>query len=95
MLKKYDRTNNLAFFLSDEKQERMLETIRYLIILKTIFQMFILINIWKLKLIQTMKLEKTLNMHNVLILIKSISNKNYNHYYHQVFLEKCSDKLTQ
>lgn len=88
MLKKYDRTNNLAFFLSDEKQERMLETIRYLIILKTIFQMFILINIWKLKLIQTMKLKKTLNMHNVLILIKSISNKNYNHYYYQVFLEK-------
>ena len=42
-----------------------------------------------------MKLEKTLNMHNVLILIKSISNKNYNHYYYQVFLEKCSDKLTQ
>ena len=49
----------------------------------------------KVKINSDDEIRKTLNMHNVLILIKSISNKNYNHYYYQVFLEKCSDKLTQ
>ena len=37
-------------------------------------------------------LEKTLNVHNVLILIKSDFNKHSNHYYYQVFLEKYSYK---
>ena len=34
-------------------------------------------------------LEKTLNMLNVGILIKSFLNENLDHYYSQVFLEKC------
>ena len=29
-------------------------------------------------------------MDNVVILIKSVFNENYNHYYYQAFLEKCS-----
>ena len=33
-------------------------------------------------------LEKTLNMHNAVILIKSLFNKNHNHYYYKVFLRK-------
>ena len=35
-------------------------------------------------------LEKTLHMHIVIILSKSVFNEDYNHYYYQVFLEKCS-----
>ena len=35
-------------------------------------------------------LEKTLNLHNIVIFIKSIFSKNHNHYYYQIFLEKCS-----
>ena len=38
-------------------------------------------------------LKKTLTMHNVVILIKSVFNKNQNHYYYNIFLEKCSYHL--
>ena len=37
-------------------------------------------------------LEKILNMHDVVGLIKSVFSKNHNHYYHQHFLEKRSNK---
>ena len=37
-------------------------------------------------------LEKILNMYNVIILIKSVLNKNHNHYYYQMVLGKCSYK---
>ena len=37
-------------------------------------------------------LEKILNMYNSKILIKSVSNKNHNHYYYQTVLEKCPYK---
>ena len=49
-------------------------------------------NIWKWKLIRwyDLPLERTLNVHNVLIRIKLVFNENYNHYYYQVFLEKYS-----
>ena len=35
-------------------------------------------------------LEKTLTLHNVAVLIKSVFNKNRNQYYYKMFLEKCS-----
>ena len=37
-------------------------------------------------------LEKTLNMQNVVILIKLVFQKSHNHYYYEIFLEKCSHK---
>ena len=37
-------------------------------------------------------LEKPLNMRNVVILVKSIFNKNRNHFYYQIFLEIYSYK---
>ena len=40
-------------------------------------------------------LEKTLNVQNVVILIESVINKNCNHFYYQVFLEKISYILIQ
>ena len=36
--------------------------------------------------------EKILNFHNVIIPIKSVVNKNKNHYYYNIFLEKGSYK---
>ena len=33
--------------------------------------------------------KKTLTLHNVIILIKSVFNKDQNHYYYNTFLEKC------
>ena len=35
-------------------------------------------------------LEKTVNMHNVIIFIKFFFNENHHHYYYKVFLEKFS-----
>ena len=37
-------------------------------------------------------LEKTLNMRNVAILIKSVFDKNHNHFYYKAVLERCSYK---
>ena len=33
-------------------------------------------------------LEKAITIHNVMILVKSAFDKNHNHYYYKVFLEK-------
>ena len=33
-------------------------------------------------------LEKTLNIHNAVLHIESVFNKNHNHYYYQAFLQK-------
>ena len=35
-------------------------------------------------------IEKTLILHNVIILVKSVLNKDQNRYYYNIFLEKCS-----
>ena len=35
-------------------------------------------------------LEETLNLHNIIIFINLAFNKNKNHYYYNIFLEKCS-----
>ena len=40
----------------------------------------------------SLPLEKTLTFHNVIILIKSVFNKEINNCYHNIFLEKCSYK---
>ena len=40
-------------------------------------------------------IEKILTLHNVRILIKSVLNKDKNHYYFKIFLEKCSYQLTK
>ena len=33
--------------------------------------------------------KKPKNIHNIATFVKSIFNKNHNHYYYQIFLEKC------
>ena len=40
-------------------------------------------------------LEEPLHLHNVIILIKSVFNKDQNHYYYNSFLEKCSYQLAK
>ena len=37
----------------------------------------------KIKILMMVHLEKTLNMRNVIILVKSVFDRNYNHYYYQ------------
>ena len=38
----------------------------------------------------SLPLEKTFTLHNVIVPIKSVFNKNQNHYYYNIYLEKCS-----
>ena len=38
--------------------------------------------------------EKNLTFHNVIIYIKSVLDKDGNPYYYKLFLEKCSNQLT-
>ena len=40
-------------------------------------------------------LGKTLTLHNVIIHIKSVLNKDQNHYYCNIFLEKCLYQLVK
>ena len=43
----------------------------------------------------TLSIEKTLTLHNVIIHIKSVPNKDNNHYYYKIVLEKCSYQLAK
>ena len=38
----------------------------------------------------SLPIEKVLTLHNVITIIKSVLNKDQNHYYYNIFLEKCS-----
>ena len=40
----------------------------------------------------SLPLQKTLTLHNVIILIQSVFNKDRNNYYYNIFLDKCSYK---
>ena len=43
----------------------------------------------------SLPIEKILTLHNVIILIKSVLNKNKNHYCCKIFLKKCSYQLAK
>ena len=48
----------------------------------------------KLNIYDSLPLEKKIiSLHNVIILIKSVFNKNQSHYYYHIFLEKCSYQI--
>ena len=40
-------------------------------------------------------LEKTLILHDLMILIKSVLDKNQNHYYYNILSDKCSNQLSK
>ena len=40
-------------------------------------------------------IEKILTLPNVIILLKSVLNKDKNHHYYRIFLEKCSYQLAK
>ena len=91
-IRKYDGTKYLTLFHSHEKYERLFDRIRYLIMFKS--------NIWgvnshkymeiKINSGDILPLEKGLNMPNV-VLLKSVINKNHNHYYHNIYFKKFSN----
>ena len=89
-MRKYDRTNYLALFHPYEKHYKIFDRMRYLIMFKTNISDVYSHNCMKIKIISDDDLpsKKTLTIHNVVTLIKSLFIKNRNHYYYQVFLEK-------
>ena len=66
-----------------------------LLVRNIVLHMLFLIIMQKSKLIHTILCpqQKILALHNVIILFKSLFNKDQNHYYYNMFLEKCSYQL--
>ena len=90
----YDGTRHLLLFGS-EKYNAIYNRIRYLISLKSSITCVFSHCYAKIKVdsYDSLPIEKGLNVHNVIILNKSIFNKDQNHYYYDIFLKKCSYQL--
>ena len=92
----YDGTRYLTLFGS-EKYDAICDRIRYLISLKSGITYIFSHYFAKIKVdsYDSLTIEKMLTWHNVIILIKSVLNKDKNHYYYKIFLGKCSHQLVK
>ena len=92
----YDGSRNLTLFGS-QKYDAVYDRIRYLISLKSCITYIFSHFFAKIKLdsYDSLPIEKILTLHNVIIQIKSVLNKNKNHCYYRIFLEKCSYQLAK
>ena len=61
-----------------------------ILVIKVVFTDIILHNFARIKIDSygSLPIEKTLTLHNIIILIKLVLNKDQNHYYYNIFLEK-------
>ena len=86
-IKSYDGTRYLVLF-GPEIYDAFYDSIRYLIREKKWY--YIQYHFAKIRTdsYNSLSIEKTLTFHNVIILIKSVVNKNKNNYYYNIFLEK-------
>ena len=93
-IKVYDRTRYLVLFGS-KKYDYINNRIRYLISVRKGITDLIPHNYAKIKVdsYNSVPLEKTMTFHNVVILIKSVFDKDRNNYYYNIFLEKASNEL--
>ena len=90
----YDGTRYLVLFGSG-KYDSIYNRITYLISVKSGITYIISHNYAKVKVdsYDSVPLEKTMTIHDVIILIKSDFNKDKNNYYYNIFLEKASYEL--
>ena len=90
----YDRTRNLTL-LGSEEYEGIYNKIRYLISLKSGITYIYSHYFAKIKVdsYDSLSIEKILTLHNVIIHIKLVLNKDKNHCYSKIFLEKYSYQL--
>ena len=90
----YDEARYLTLFGS-EKYDAIYDRIRYLLSLKSgvtyIFSHYFAQI--KVDSYDSLPIEKRLTLHNVIITIRTVLNKNKNHYYYKTFLEKCPYQL--
>ena len=92
----YDGTRYLTLFGS-EKCDATCDRTRYLISLKSSIIHIFSPYFAKIKIdsYDSLPIQKRLTLHNVIILIKSVLNKDKNHYHYKIFLEKCSYQLAK
>ena len=92
----YDETRYLALFGS-EKSDAIYDRIRYQVSLKSGITYIFSYYFAKIKIDSygSLPIAKILTLHNVIILIKSVLNKDKKHYYYKIFLEKCSYQLAK
>ena len=85
----HDGTRYFAL-LEGEKYDFLCNRIRYIIRVKNGITFVISHNYTNIKVdsFDSLPLEKTLTFHKVITLIKSVFNKNRNHYHYNIFLEK-------
>ena len=84
-----DWTRYLVLFVS-EKYDSIYDRIRYLISVKSCITYIISLNYATIKVhsYDSLPLEKTMTLHNVIKIVKSVWNKDKNNYYYNIFLEK-------
>ena len=92
----YGETRYLTF-LGPEKYDAVYKRIRYFIRQKGGMTYIFSHYVGKIKVdsYDSLPIEKRLALHNVIIHIKSFLNKDKNHYYYKIFLEKCSYQLAK
>ena len=92
----YYGTRYLTLFGS-EKYEAIYNRIRYLISQKRGMTCIFSHYFTKIKVdsYDSLPIEKRLNLHNVIIHIQSVLNKDKNHYYYKLFLEKYSYQVAK
>ena len=95
-IKIYDGTRYLTLS-SSENDHDIYNRIRYLSSLKSSITYIFSHYFAKIKVdsYDSLPIEKRLTLHNVIINIKSVLNKDKNHYYYKIFLEKCFYKLAK
>ena len=81
--------------MGSEKYDSIYDGIRYFISVKSGITYIFSDNYAKIKIVcdDSLLLEKTMTLRNVIILIKSVWNKDKNTYYYNIFLEKTSYEL--
>ena len=94
-LKVYDGTRYLVL-LGSEKHDSISDRIRYLISVKSCITYIISYNFANIKVdsCYSLPLERK-TLHNVMILVKPVLNKDKNNYYCNIFLEQASYELSK
>ena len=89
IIKIYDGTTYLTLF-GTKIYDAIYNRIRYLTSLKNSFAYLFSHYLAKIRVdsYDSLPREKRLTLHNVTIHIKSVLNKDKNHYYHKIFLKK-------
>ena len=86
----YDGIIYLALFVLENMMSFVIK-LDILLTKKVLLHMYFLIIMQKSKFsYDSLSLEKTLTLHNVIIFIKSVFNKYQNHNYFNIFIEKCT-----